>query len=31
MKKLLVAKKRFDNNPDNEYKLHEKISELVGD
>jgi len=31
IRKLLVAKKRFDNNPDNEYKLHEKISELVGD
>ncbi len=28
-KELLVAKKRFDNNPDNEYSLHERIWKLV--
>lgn len=28
-KDLLVAKKRFDNIPENEYKIHEKIQNLV--
>lgn len=28
---LLVAKKRFDNNPDNEYTLHDRIWKLVKD
>lgn len=29
VRELLVAKKRFDNNPDNEYSLHERIWKLV--
>ena len=28
-RELLVAKKRFDNNPDNEYTLHDRIGRLV--